>query len=459
MEEVSAMRRLTSLLAGAVVAAAAAATAVLVAHPAAAASLVQVTNFGNNPGGAQMWVYVPDTHPANPAIVVAMHGCGGSGPGFYSSSEFASLADRYGFIVIYPTAVQQAGFGNCFDTWSDAAKVRGGGSDPVSIASMITYTEQHYGGDPNRVYATGSSSGGMMTNELLALYPDVFKAGAAFMGVPFGCFANAADYAPSTSKCTTGQLDLTPQQWGDKVRAADPGYSGPRPPMQLWHGTADTLVPFSRLNEEIEQWTNVFGLSQTPTSTDTPQSGWTRRRYASASGAVDVEAYSIAGAGHVLPQAGMAAYAIQFFGLAGGTPPTTAPPTTNPPTTTPPTTTPPTTRPPTTAPPTTGAPGACRVTDAVNAWSNGMTESITVTSAAAVNGWSLVFTLPGGQTITGGWNATYSPSTGQVTAKNVSYNASIAAGGSVTIGFQGTHTGNSAAPTAFSLNGSACTTG
>ena len=125
------MRRLTSLLAGAVVAAAAAATAVLVAHPAAAASLVQVTNFGNNPGGAQMWVYVPDTHPANPAIVVAMHGCGGSGPGFYSSSEFASLADRYGFIVIYPTAVQQAGFGNCFDTWSDAAKVRGGGSDTV----------------------------------------------------------------------------------------------------------------------------------------------------------------------------------------------------------------------------------------------------------------------------------------------------------------------------------------
>jgi len=99
------------------------------------------------------------------------------------------------------------------------------------------------------------------------------------------------------------------------------------------------------------------------------------------------------------------------------------------------------------------------VDSATNAWSNGMTESITITSAAAVNGWSLVFTLPSGQTITGGWNATYSPSTGQVTAKNVSYNASIAAGGSVTIGFQGTHTGNSAAPTAFSLNGNACTIG
>jgi poly(3-hydroxybutyrate) depolymerase len=77
--------------------------------------------------------------------------------------------------VIYPSAEQQAGFGKCFDTWSAAAKVRDGGSDPVSIASMVTYTEQHYSGDPNRVYATGSSSGGAMTDEMLALHPDVFK--------------------------------------------------------------------------------------------------------------------------------------------------------------------------------------------------------------------------------------------------------------------------------------------
>ena len=49
---------------------------------------------------------------------------------------------------------------------------------------MVNYVERQYGGDPGRVFATGSSSGGMMTNEMLALYPDVFSAGAAFMGVP-----------------------------------------------------------------------------------------------------------------------------------------------------------------------------------------------------------------------------------------------------------------------------------
>jgi poly(hydroxyalkanoate) depolymerase family esterase len=378
----------------------------------------------------RMHVYVPDTRPAAPAIVVAMHGCGGSGPGFFSGSEFASLADRYGFVVIYPSAQQQAGFGNCFDTWSDAAKRRGGGSDPVSIVSMVTYAEQRYGGDPNRVFATGSSSGGMMTNHMLALYPDVFRAGAAFMGVPFDCFANAADYPPGASRCTGGSMDRTPQQWGDAVRQAYPGYTGPRPRIQLWHGTADTLVPYSLLQEEIEQWTNVFGLSQTPTSTDTPQPGWNRRRYADTAGTVQVEAYSIQGAGHSLPSSGMAAAAIAFFGLTGGGPDPQP------------------------------EPGACRVSAEVNAWNTGLTENLTITNTgtAATSGWSLVFTLPSGQTITSGWNATYSPSSGQVTARNSAHNGTIAPNTSVTVGFQATHTGNTAKPAGFTLNGATCTT-
>ena len=421
-------------------------------QPAYAASLAEVTSFGDNPGRMRMHVYVPDNRPSRPATVVAMHGCGGSVPGFYSGSEFAGLADRYGFIVIYPSATQQAGFGNCFDTWSDAAKRRGGGSDPVSLISMVRYVQQQYGADPDRVYATGSSSGGMMTNHMLALYPDVFKAGAAFMGVPFNCFAGASDYPPGSSQCTGGNMNRTPQQWGDAVRQAYPGYTGPRPRVQLWHGTNDTLVPYSLLQETIEQWTNVFGLSQNPTSTDTPQSGWNRRRYADSTGTVQVEAYSIQGAGHSLPSSGMAAAAIAFFGLTSTPGPTTPPPG---PTTPPPG---PTTPPPgpTTPPPGTGA---CSVSIELNAWNNGLTENITITNTGSttVNGWSLTFTLPGGQTITSGWNASYSPSSGQVTARNVGYNAVIPARGSTSIGFQATHTGNTGRPGSFSLNGAPCT--
>lgn len=312
------MRRTRAVLAGLASALLLAAGAVALSSPASAASLVQVTNFGNNPGGMQMHIYVPDNRPANPAIVVAMHGCGGSGPGFYSGSEFASLSNQYGFIVIYPSAMQEAGFGRCFDTWSAASKRRGGGSDPVSIESMVNYARTQYGGDINRVYATGSSSGGMMTQHMLAVYPDLFKAGASFMGVPFGCFDNAAAYPPG-GPCTNGTMNKTPQQWGDLVRGAYPGYTGPRPPIQLWHGTNDTLVPYSLLQESVEQWTNVHGLSQTPTSTDTPQPNWNRRRFGT-----QVEAYAIQGAGHSLPSSGMARVAIQFFGL-DRTNPTTPP--------------------------------------------------------------------------------------------------------------------------------------
>jgi len=128
----------------------------------------------------------------------------------------------------------------------------------------------------------------------------------------------------------------------------------------------------------------------------------------------------------------MAAYAIHFFGLDGGGNPPPPPPS-----------------------------GACRVADSVSAWNNGMTENITVTNTgtSAVNGWSLAFALASGQNVTNSWNATISPSSGQVTATNVGYNAAIAPGGSVSFGFQATQTGNAAAPTGFTLNGAACTTG
>ncbi|MDH2430921.1 PHB depolymerase family esterase, partial [Sphaerisporangium sp. TRM90804] len=284
--------------------------ALVFTHPAAAATLTEVTNFGANPGNLRMHLYVPDNRPANPAILLAMHPCGGSGPGFYSSSEFKTMADRHGFIVIYPSASKK---GNCFDNWSEASKVRNGQTDPVSLMSMITWVQQQRAGDPNRVYATGSSSGAMMTNAMLALYPEVFKAGAAFMGVPFTCFPNEAAYSPGGNPAPC--VNISAQQWGDRARNANPGHRGPWPRMQLWHGTNDNVVAYSELEEEIKQWTNVHGLSQTPTSTDTPQTNWNRRRYADTTGTVQVEAYSIQGAGHNLPSSGMAAIAVQFFGL------------------------------------------------------------------------------------------------------------------------------------------------
>jgi cellulase/cellobiase CelA1 len=103
-------------------------------------------------------------------------------------------------------------------------------------------------------------------------------------------------------------------------------------------------------------------------------------------------------------------------------------------------------------------PPGCRIGYTINAWNNGLTASITVTNTGTIgiNGWALAFTLPGGQTITGAWNATISPNSGAVTARNMSYNATIAPNASVSFGFQATHTGNTGRPNAFTLNGTAC---
>jgi poly(hydroxyalkanoate) depolymerase family esterase len=402
------------------------------ASPASPASLTEVTNFGTNPSGLRMHLYVPDNVAARPPILVAVHYCTGSGPAFYSGTEFASLADRYGFIVIYPSATRS---GACFDVSSPQALKHDGGSDPVGIVSMVKYVEQHNNGDPAQVYVTGASSGGMMTNVLLGDYPDVFKAGAAFMGVPFGCFATT-DGSGWNSACANGTIIKTPQEWGDLVRGAFPGYTGARPRMQLWHGTEDATLRYPNFQEEIKQWTNVHGLSQTPTFTDHPQSTWTRTRYGGTGTNVAVEGVSLQGVGHSLPQGGMAASVIQFFGLDSGTPgsPTPTP----------------------TPTPTPG--GGCRVTYTMNTWNTGFTAAVTVTntSASPINTWALTFTLPSGQTVTSAWNATVSPSSGQVTARNVSYNGTIAAGASTNFGFQATHSGNTGKPTTFTLGGTTC---
>ncbi|WP_030490759.1 PHB depolymerase family esterase [Micromonospora chokoriensis] len=431
-----------------------AAAALTFATPASAATLTQVTNFGTNPTNLQMHLYVPDRVATRPAILLAMHYCTGTGPAFHSGTQYASLADRYGFIVIYPSATRSS---KCWDVYSPQALRRGGGSDPVGLMSMVDYVKQRYSADPARIFATGTSSGAMMTNVMLGDYPDVFAAGASFAGVPFACFATGGS-SEWNSQCANGQLIRTAQQWGDLVREAYPGYTGQRPRMQIWHGTNDETLRYPNFGEQVKQWTNVHGLSQTATYTDSPQSGYTRTRYGSSGPMAPVEAISMQGVTHNLPVD--AAQVIRFFGLDGTAPPTTPPPTTPPPTTPPPTTPPPTTPPPTTPPPTTPPPtgGACRVGYTVNAWNSGLTASVIITNtgATAVSGWALTFTLPTGQRITNGWNAQYAPASGAVTASNVSYNSTIAPNASVEIGFQATHEGGTGKPSSFALNGAAC---
>ncbi|HVQ95300.1 MAG TPA: cellulose binding domain-containing protein, partial [Mycobacteriales bacterium] len=75
----------------------------------------------------------------------------------------------------------------------------------------------------------------------------------------------------------------------------------------------------------------------------------------------------------------------------------------------------------------------------------------------AINGWVLRFSFPGNQAVSNAWNSTPSQAGTAVSLTNVSYNGTIAPGGSTNMGFQATYSGTNTNPSAFSLNGAACT--
>jgi Cellulose binding domain/Fibronectin type III domain len=97
--------------------------------------------------------------------------------------------------------------------------------------------------------------------------------------------------------------------------------------------------------------------------------------------------------------------------------------------------------------------------EVTSSWNGGFGAAITVTNRAttAVNGWSLTFTWPdAGEAVQSGWNGVWSQTGRQVTVTNADWNRTIAAGGSLSLGFNGTDTGAAPAPTVFSLNGTVC---
>jgi len=155
-----------------------------------------------------------------------------------------------------------------------------------------------------------------------------------------------------------------------------------------------------------------------------------------------------------------AGYKAHLLSLGTPTPTPTHTPTATPTSTPSPTPTP-TSTPTPTPTPTGGA--ACRVQYAItNQWPGGFGANLTITNTGTttITGWNLVFAFPNGQTITQIWNGTFTQSGATVTITNLSYNATIAPGATLSSppGFNGAWSGSNQAPTSFTLNGSHCST-
>ncbi|MCP2326930.1 hypothetical protein HDA40_005437 [Hamadaea flava] len=106
------------------------------------------------------------------------------------------------------------------------------------------------------------------------------------------------------------------------------------------------------------------------------------------------------------------------------------------------------------------AAAGCTVQYSVSSqWPGGFGANVAITNLGSpISSWTLVWSFGAAQTVTQYWNATVTQSGSTVTAKNVSYNGSLATNASTSFGFNGSWNNSSnPVPASFTLNGTACT--
>lgn len=110
-------------------------------------------------------LYIPKgyyTDDKNLPLLIAMHGRLGTGKQMMESSGFNEIADREKFIVVYPDGLDRSWADGRGETPSDKKNI----NDVKYISSLIDHLSEKYRVDTSKVFATGHSNGGAMTNRL-----------------------------------------------------------------------------------------------------------------------------------------------------------------------------------------------------------------------------------------------------------------------------------------------------
>jgi cellulase/cellobiase CelA1 len=101
----------------------------------------------------------------------------------------------------------------------------------------------------------------------------------------------------------------------------------------------------------------------------------------------------------------------------------------------------------------------CVVTYTARNWPGAFTAKVTISNrgTTSINGWTLTFRFPGDEAVSSAWNASFTQTGADVSASNLSFDATIAPGASQSLGFLGAWTSDGAAPADFRVNRAACT--
>lgn len=258
--------------------------------------MVEIAEFGANPGGLRMLIHAPERLPPGAPLVVVLHGCTQRAEAHAAAGGWLQLADRHGFAVIAPEQTPANNSNRCFN-WYQPGDARRGRGEAASIRAMVEHAVRAHGLDRERVFVTGLSAGGAMTAVMLAAYPDVFAGGGVVAGLPFG----VADNLQAALGAMFDGRERGAAELGDHVRRAAPAGRVPR--LSIWHGDADGTVKPHNAGELAKQWAWAHGLPSEPTATER-LAGRTRAVWRSPeTGEVLIESHLLRRFGHGTPLA------------------------------------------------------------------------------------------------------------------------------------------------------------
>ena len=241
--------------------------------------------FSNNAGQRQYKLYVPAVYNNEPVpLIVMLHGCTQNADDFAAGTRMNEMAERHGFIVVYPNQSQAANHSKCWNWFKPADQQRDHG-EPSLIAGITREVMTRYRVDAARVYVAGLSAGGAMADVMLKTSPDLYAAACVHSGLAYGC---ARDLPSALAAMKGGK---PPRH---RSRAA------PQRPLIVFHGEADTTVHPSNASELVACFdAGATTVSSPSAAASAPgnRRGATLQKLVAANG-VEAEYWLIHGAAH-----------------------------------------------------------------------------------------------------------------------------------------------------------------
>lgn len=156
------------------------------------------------------YFYTPKSYnPDRPMpLVLVFHGDDGSGRSISNVTHFNELADQKGFIVVYPDGIDQK--------WSLRGNAQGRVDDVLFVSALIDHLQQQISIDSHKVYATGFSRGGILTQALACKLPDKIAGFASVAGsLPVRLKPNCQPKTPISMLMINGTNDRDVLYEGD----------------------------------------------------------------------------------------------------------------------------------------------------------------------------------------------------------------------------------------------------